>query len=132
MGSPVRSFRLRIAEGRDEFHDRFGAALPPAVSERSALLDHRWRPASEASPVEGHSGAGPVGGAAPAAASPYDQASGTYKIALDPEYQQIQTEARANLQRLETEPAYQAEIQQRINALQAKIKANFGTRVVIQ
>jgi|688.fasta_scaffold68044_1 hypothetical protein len=83
-------------------------------------------PASSAAPVP----AAPA--AAPAAASPYDQASGTYKIALDPEYQQIQAEARANLQRLETEPAYQAEIQQRINALQAKIQANFGTRVVIQ
>jgi hypothetical protein len=70
--------------------------------------------------------------AAPAAVSPYDQATGTYKIALDPEYQQIQSDARANLQRLQTEPAYQAEIQQRINALQAKIQANFGTRVVIQ
>lgn len=83
-------------------------------------------PASSAAPAP----AAPT--AAPAAASPYDQASGTYKIALDPEYQQIQSDARANLQRLQTEPTYQAEIQQRINALQAKIQANFGTRVVIQ
>jgi hypothetical protein len=83
-------------------------------------------PASSAAPAP----AAPA--AATAAVSPYDQASGTYKIALDPEYQQIQSDARANLQRLQTEPAYQAEIQQRINALQAKIQANFGTRVVIQ
>jgi len=96
-----------------------------------ASFDKR-NPPAPAAPASSAAPASAAPAAAPAAASPYDQASGTYKIALDPEYQQIQTEARANLQRLETEPAYQAEIQQRINALQAKIKANFGTRVVIQ
>lgn len=96
-----------------------------------ASFDKR-NPPAPAAPASSAAPAPAAPAAAPAASSPYDQASGTYKIALDPEYQQIQTEARANLQRLETEPAYQAEIQQRINALQAKIKANFGTRVVIQ
>ena len=93
----------------------------------AAQFDKRNQPA----PTAPAASAAPAS-AAPAAVSPYDQASGTYKIALDPEYQQIQSDARANLQRLQTEPAYQAEIQQRINALQAKIQANFGTRVVIQ
>jgi len=108
-----------------------GAPTKPGESKEkpnAAQFDQRKQPApaSSAAPAP----AAPA--AAPVAVSPYDQASGTYKIALDPEYQQIQSDARANLQRLQTEPAYQAEIQQRINALQAKIQANFGTRVVIQ
>jgi hypothetical protein len=106
-------------------------ASPSGDKPSPASFDKRNPPAS-ASPAASAAPASAPTVAAPAAVSPYDQAAGTYKIALDPEYQQIQADARANLQRLQTEPAYQAEIQQRINALQAKIQANFGTRVVIQ
>ena len=106
-------------------------ASPSGDKPSPASFDKR-NPTASASPAASAAPASAPTVAAPAAVSPYDQAAGTYKIALDPEYQQIQADARANLQRLQTEPAYQAEIQQRINALQAKIQANFGTRVVIQ
>jgi hypothetical protein len=104
---------------------------PAGEKPSPASFDKRNPPATTA-PASSAAPAPAASAAAPTIASPYDQAAGTYKIALDPEYQQIQADARANLQRLETEPAYRAEIQQRINALQAKIQANFGTRVVIQ
>lgn len=99
----------------------------------AAQFDKRTQPAAPASPAT----SAPAPAAAPAqvapvATSPYNQETGTYRIALDPEYQQIQADAQANLVRLQTEPAYQAEINQRIQALQAKIQRNFGNRVVIQ
>lgn len=117
----------------------FGGTPPPAAGAASkekpsaAQFDKRNQPAAPASPTAST----PAPAAAPAqvapvAASPYNQETGTYRIALDPEYQQIQADAQANLIRLQTEPAYQAEINQRIQALQAKIQRNFGNRVVIQ
>ena len=118
----------------------FGGTPPPAAAGASskekpsaAQFDKRNQPAATASPSASAPApaAAPVQ-AAPVAASPYNQETGTYRIALDPEYQQIQADAQANLVRLQTEPAYQAEINQRIQALQAKIQRNFGNRVVIQ
>lgn len=117
----------------------FGGTPPPAAGTASkekpsaAQFDKRNQPAAPASPAASAPApaAAPVQ-TAPVAASPYNQETGTYRIALDPEYQQIQADAQANLVRLQTEPAYQAEINQRIQALQAKIQRNFGNRVVIQ
>lgn len=117
----------------------FGGTPPPAAGATSkekpsaAQFDKRNQPAAPASPAASAPApaAAPVQ-TAPVAASPYNQETGTYRIALDPEYQQIQADAQANLVRLQTEPAYQAEINQRIQALQAKIQRNFGNRVVIQ
>lgn len=99
----------------------------------AAQFDQRKQPSAPAASAPSATPTqAPAPAAAPAQASPYDQASGTYKIALDPEYQKIQSDAQANLGRLQSDPAYQAEINQRILALQAKIQRNFGNRVVIQ
>ena len=113
-------------------------AKPSGEKPSAATFDRRNQPAPAAPASPAATAPAPAAAtpaptaAAPTVASPYDQAAGTYRIALDPEYQQIQSDAQANLVRLQTDPAYQAEINQRILALQAKIQRNFGNRVVIQ
>jgi hypothetical protein len=62
----------------------------------------------------------------------YDQSTGTYKLSQDPEYLQIVQLAQANQQRLETDPAFQAQIQQAMNQLQAKRKSELGSFVKFQ
>lgn len=105
---------------------------PSGEKPSAAQFDKRTQPAAPASPTASATASAAAPAQATVAASPYNQETGTYRIALDPEYQQIQADAQANLVRLQTEPAYQAEINQRIQALQAKIQRNFGNRVVIQ
>lgn len=62
----------------------------------------------------------------------YDQNTQTYKLSQDPEYLQIVEYARANQQQLETDPAFQAQVQQAMNQLQAKRKAELGNFVKFQ
>jgi len=111
-------------------------AKPAGEKPSAASFDKR-----NASPAAAPSAPAPAQAApsapapAPAAAAPvtpYDQNTGTYRIALDPVYQQIQAEAQQNIQRLQTDPTYQADINRRILELQNRIKANFGNMVVIQ
>lgn len=84
----------------------------------------------------------PQAGAAPAPSTPvaatntpvslYNQATQTYNLSQDPEYLQIVQLARSNQQRLETDPAFQAQIQQAMNQLQAKRKSELGSFVKFQ
>jgi len=107
-------------------------AKPSGEKPSAATFDKRNAPAAAPAAT-----ATPVPAAAPAPvaaapATPYDQNTGTYRIALDPAYQQIQADAQANIQRLQTDPTYQAEINRRILDLQNRIRSNFGNMVVIQ
>jgi hypothetical protein len=110
-------------------------AKPSGEKPSAATFDKRNAPA--AAPATPTATAAPAPAAAPAPvaaapATPYDQNTGTYRIALDPVYQQIQADAQANIQRLQTDPTYQAEINRRILDLQNRIRSNFGNMVVIQ
>lgn len=110
-------------------------AKPSGEKPSAATFDKRNTPA--ATPATPTATASPAPAAAPAPvaaapATPYDQNTGTYRIALDPVYQQIQADAQANIQRLQTDPTYQAEINRRILDLQNRIRSNFGNMVVIQ
>jgi len=62
----------------------------------------------------------------------YDQNTQTYKLTQDPEYLQIVQLAQANQQRLETDPAFQAQIQQAMNQLKTKRQAELGSFVKFQ
>jgi hypothetical protein len=62
----------------------------------------------------------------------YDQNSGTYKLTQDPEYLKIAQFAAANQQQLETDPAFQAQIQQAMNQLKAKRQQELGPAVKFQ
>jgi hypothetical protein len=62
----------------------------------------------------------------------YDQGTQTYKLSQDPEYLQIVQLARSNQQRLETDPAFQAQIQQAMTQLQTKRKSELGSFVKFQ
>lgn len=62
----------------------------------------------------------------------YDQNTRTYKLTQDPEYLQIAQLAASNQQRLETDPAFQAQIQQAMNQLKAKRQAELGSFVQFQ
>jgi hypothetical protein len=62
----------------------------------------------------------------------YDQNSGTYKLTQDPEYLKIAQFAAANQQQLETDPTFQAQIQQAMNQLKAKRQQELGPAVKFQ
>lgn len=62
----------------------------------------------------------------------YDQNTRTYKLTQDPEYLQIAQLAASNQQRLETDPTFQAQIQQAMNQLKAKRQAELGSFVQFQ
>lgn len=62
----------------------------------------------------------------------YDQGTQTYKLTQDPEYLQIVQLAQANRQRLETDPAFQAQVQQAMNQLKAKRQSELGSFVKFQ
>jgi hypothetical protein len=102
-------------------------AAPKGEKPNAATFDNRNAP-PKVTPT-------PVPGS-PAAAtkttSLYDQGTQTYKLSQDPEYLQIVEYARANQQQLETDPAFQAQVQQAMNQLQAKRKAELGNFVKFQ
>jgi|LakMenEpi03Aug12_release.lakeMendotaPanAssembly.Ray.scaffolds.fasta_scaffold23508_3 hypothetical protein len=106
-------------------------AKPSGEKPSAATFDKRNTPAAAPATPAATAAPAPAPMAA-APATPYDQNTGTYRIALDPVYQQIQADAQANIQRLQTDPTYQAEINRRILDLQNRIRSNFGNMVVIQ
>lgn len=108
-----------------------GTTTPPG--ERPPLSSFAPQPTNTApAPV-----ATPTAPSAPMAAtnktvSLYDQNTQTYKLTQDPEYLQIVQLAQANQKQLETDPAFQAQIQQAMNQLKAKRQAELGSFVKFQ
>lgn len=109
-----------------------GTTTPPGERPPLSSFTPQANPAAAPAPT-----ATPTAPSAPMAAtntpvSLYDQGTQTYKLSQDPEYLQIVQLARANQQRLETDPAFQAQIQQAMNQLQAKRKSELGSFVKFQ
>ena len=103
-------------------------AAPAGEKPNAAQFDKRATAPQEAAPGVP---------ASPATASKqtvslYDQNSGTYKLTQDPEYLKIVQFAAANQQQLESDPAFQAQIQQAMNQLKAKRQQELGSAVKFQ
>ena len=120
--------------GGGEYTPGAKPGVAPKAGERPPITSFgtQANPAAAPAPT-----ATPTAPSAPMAAtntpvSLYNQATGTYNLSQDPEYLQIVQLARTNQQRLETDPAFQAQIQQAMNQLQAKRKSELGSFVKFQ
>jgi hypothetical protein len=114
------------------------AAVPPVDPKtpagekpNAATFDRRNAP-PEVTPTAVPQPGSTTSPAATKTTSLYDQGTQTYKLSQDPEYLKIVEFARSNQKQLETDPAFQAQIQQAINQLQAKRQSELGNFVKFQ
>ena len=108
---------------------------PPKAGEKGAKpnpadFNPNANPSAVVTPTPVPIAAAPT--AAPAQASPFNQATGVYNTQLDPVMQGIYKSAADNRAQLESDPAFQAIISKAIQDRKAQIQAQFGSMVKIQ
>lgn len=137
MGNPAMISVYR--DGKLESQSAVAAPLPgtsttepPKKGERPPLNSFGGTPGAAPAPTATATTPSAPMQASNTTVSLYDQNTGTYKLTQDPEYLQIVQLARANQQRLETDPAFQAQIKQAMDQLQAKRQAELGSFVKFQ
>jgi hypothetical protein len=136
-GTPTHMAKINKKTGETTYEPIVIPGAAPAPGAKTPTKPGERPPLSSFTPQAAAPTATATTPSAPMAASNttvslYDQGTQTYKLSQDPEYLQIVQLAQANQQRLETDPAFQAQIQQAMNQLQAKRKSELGSFVKFQ